>query len=70
MVVRALTDRLRAWTTMNQAYQWPEPIDASYRAKGELSAWPQVTPLPDLGDTAMRFLRIRWLKGCKHYISK
>jgi len=45
-------------------------IDASYRGKGELSLRPRVTPLPDLGDTATQFLRMRWLKGFKHYISK
>ena len=70
MVIRALTNRLRAWITMNQAYPWSEMIDASYRGKGELPARPRVAPLPDLGDTATQFLRMRWLKGFKHYISK
>ena len=70
MVMRALTDHLRAWITMNQGYPWSDPIDASYRGKGELSSRPQVTPLPDLGDTATRFLRICWVKGFKLYISK
>ena len=47
---------------MNQAYLWSETIDASYRGKGELSSRPQVTPLPDLGDTARRLIKIRWLE--------
>ena len=70
MVMYALTDRLRACITMKQAYSWFESIDASYRGKGELPARPRVTPLPDLGDTARRFMRIRWVKGFKHHISK
>jgi hypothetical protein len=46
MVMCALTDRLDACMTMNQAYSWSETIDASYRGKGELPARPRVTPLP------------------------
>ena len=60
MVMCALTDRLHARITMNQAYSWSETIDASYRGKGELPARPRVTPLPDHGDTATRLMRIRW----------
>ena len=50
MVMCALTDRLHACITMNQAYSWSETIDASYRGKGELPSRPRVTPLPDLGE--------------------
>ena len=39
-VTYALTDRLHACITMNQAYSWSETIDASYRGKGELPARP------------------------------
>ena len=70
MVMRALTDRLRVQITMNQAYPWSETIDVSYRGKGELPSRPRVTPLPDLGDTARRLMKIRWLKAFKHRISK
>ena len=38
MVMCALTDRLRAWITMNQAYPWSDTIEESYRGKGELSS--------------------------------
>ena len=66
----ALTDRLYAYITMNQAYSWSETIDSSYKGKGELPSRPRVTPLPDHGDTARRLMRIRLLKGLKHRISK
>ena len=59
MVMCSLTDRLRAWITMIQAYPWSDTIEASYRGKGGLSSRPRVTPLPDLGDTARRLMWIQ-----------
>jgi hypothetical protein len=70
MVMCAQSDRLHVRITMNQAFQWSETIDSSYRGKGELPSRPWVTPLPDHGDTARQLMRIRWLKGIKHRISK
>ncbi len=61
MVMCALTDRLHARITMNQAYSWSETIDASYRGKGELPARPRVTPPPWIMETLRGgLLRIRW----------
>ena len=58
MAMCALTDRLHACITMNQAYSWSETIDASYRGKGELPSRPRVTPLTDLGDTPWAYMTL------------
>jgi hypothetical protein len=66
MVMCALTDRLHACITMDQAYLWSETIDASYKGKGELPARPRVTPLPDHGDPARRLIADSLVKVFKH----